>query len=190
MGAAASRRLARPIDQNQRIRGIYGYVRLDTGASGNATKSDDAKAFGSREWVDFAADGLRELKDSNAAIDVEPGRYKLTSLMVLGAPLPRALETEQWRYELLASTSASNVGWPVSKLESPPEAARRGNGKASSVETPQSKSSIMLPGKYWQEMSAAFEARLGQNNEWTIPIPEELAQAVRDALKTKKSPAN
>ena len=129
-------------------------------------------------------------KISNPTIDVEPGRNKLTSLMVLGFALAATLETEQWRYELLASTSASNVGWPVNKLEFPPEEARRGNRKGSSVETPQSKSSIMVPGKYWQEMRAAFEARLGQTNEWTIPIPEALAQAVRDALKSKKSTTN
>ncbi len=37
-------------------------------------------------------------------------------------------------------------------------------------------------------MDNDLKARAGQPNEWTIPLPEELIQAVRNALKADKTP--
>ena len=42
--------------------------------------------------------------------------------------------------------------------------------------------------KFWRGLKGHFELRAGQKNEWTIPLPPELAQAVREALKTEKAP--
>jgi hypothetical protein len=48
--------------------------------------------------------------------------------------------------------------------------------------------SIILPENYWLEASKAFEVRSGQTNEWTIPLPDVLLRAVREALKAEKLP--
>ena len=42
---------------------------------------------------------------------------------------------------------------------------------------------IELPTEFWDQVDLAFEAHLGQVNEWTIPLPDELINAVREALK-------
>jgi hypothetical protein len=44
----------------------------------------------------------------------------------------------------------------------------------------------VLPREYWSKTAAGFELQPGQVNEWTIPLPEELLQAVRTKLKAKK----
>ena len=53
---------------------------------------------------------------------------------------------------------------------------------------------VELPGEYWDKVDLGFEARLGQVNEWTIPLPVELFKAVREALKVgpaaQKKPAS
>ena len=38
-----------------------------------------------------------------------------------------------------------------------------------------------IPDAYWRQDVGHFEARPGQINEWTIPLPDELIQAVRQA---------
>ena len=43
--------------------------------------------------------------------------------------------------------------------------------------------SVELPVQFWDKVDLGFEARLGQVNEWTIPLPDELIKAVREALK-------
>jgi hypothetical protein len=44
---------------------------------------------------------------------------------------------------------------------------------------------LELPSEFWDKVDFGFEARLGQVNEWTIPVPEELIKAVREALKVE-----
>ena len=43
-----------------------------------------------------------------------------------------------------------------------------------------------LPDEYWSRLDNSFQARPGQINEWTIPLPDELIKAVRETLKAKK----
>ena len=55
--------------------------------------------------------------------------------------------------------------------------------------TSSTKPTIELPIEFWMRVNNGFEARVGKSNEWTIPLPDELIRAVREALKAKKSPA-
>jgi hypothetical protein len=38
----------------------------------------------------------------------------------------------------------------------------------------------------WSKSVTNFEARSGQVNEWTIPLPNELIKAIRQKLKDQK----
>jgi hypothetical protein len=40
-----------------------------------------------------------------------------------------------------------------------------------------------LPAEFWDKVDTTFEARPGEVNEWTIPVPDALIKAVRAALK-------
>ena len=44
---------------------------------------------------------------------------------------------------------------------------------------------LELPAEYWSRLNKSFEARPGQLNEWTIPLPDKLTQVVREKLKVK-----
>jgi hypothetical protein len=162
------------------------------GPEGTAKRKEDVAEYGSREWADVVEKETRELKDPSATIEVEIGNYGLSELLVLRPmqPQPReGLDPSQKRFELLAITNASNTTRGVHRLVQPPtiEVAQRIGGSGGSRPL-QSRFAIMLPPKYWQQLDTAFEARSGQPNEWTIPIPGELAQAAREALKADKSP--
>ncbi len=52
-----------------------------------------------------------------------------------------------------------------------------------------SRPTVKLPEEYWRQRNLDLEARIGQPNDWTIPIPDELAQAVRKAIKAEKASA-
>jgi hypothetical protein len=42
---------------------------------------------------------------------------------------------------------------------------------------------VELSADFWDKVDTGFEVRLGQVNEWTIPLPDELIEAVRAAIK-------
>jgi hypothetical protein len=50
------------------------------------------------------------------------------------------------------------------------------------------RSTVDLPADYWDKVDVAFEVRRGPANEWTVPLPDELIRAVREALKEAASP--
>jgi hypothetical protein len=173
---------------------------LDTGApylwtfgpDAIAKKEEDAKEYGSGEWADVVEKETRELKESSATIEVEIGNYGLSETLVLRPMQPQpplVLNPSQKRYELLANTSAFGSTRGVNRLVEPPkiELLHRTGGNWASHPL-QSRFTIQLPPKYWQKFYTAFQARSDQPNDWTIPIPDELAQAVREALKANKSP--
>ena len=45
---------------------------------------------------------------------------------------------------------------------------------------------IELPPGYWQWVEASFVAVSGQSNEWTIPLPDELVQAVGTSTQSRE----
>ena len=45
---------------------------------------------------------------------------------------------------------------------------------------------VELPTEYWDKVDLGFEARLGQVNEWTIPLPDELFKAVRERSRSTR----
>jgi hypothetical protein len=157
-----------------------------------AKNEEDAAEYRSREWADVVVKETRELKDSSATIDVEAGNYGLSEVLVLRPMQPQSresLDPSQKRYELLVIASAFNSTRAVNRLVQPPkiEHLHRIGGNWISNPT-ESRFKIQLPPNYWRQLETAFEARSGQPNEWTIPIPDELAQAVREALiKADKS---
>ena len=153
---------------------------------------EDVAEYGSREWADVVAKETRELTASSAIIEVEIGNYGLSELIVLRPMQPKSresLDPGQKRYELLVLASPFDSIRGVNRPVQPPKIEHlhriRGNWTSNPTQT---RFKIQLPPKYWQQLESAFEAHSDQPNEWTIPIPDELAQAVREALKGDKSP--
>jgi hypothetical protein len=156
---------------------------------GTAKTNDVAKEYGSREWVDFVEKDIREFKDSAATIDMEAGKHSLRSLLVLRACGPQKdLDAGQRRYELLAVTNGSPNPPYVRFPQQPPDLKilEQWSGSEGFTTRPSYRAGVFRA--YWEKVTGAFEANLGQPNEWTIPIPDELAKAVRRALKAENEP--
>jgi hypothetical protein len=66
--------------------------------------------------------------------------------------------------------------------------AGRGVNNQGWLEWNEAVQTVELPTEFWDRVDVGFEARLGQVNEWTIPLPEELIKAVRDALRADRAP--
>ena len=157
------------------------------GRDGSEKQKKDAGEFLSGEWADFWDADIHELKDPTATIEMETGRYGLSRLLVLRPVQPQAVEPGQRRYKLLVAASAGNsevvnhsLTLPNLKLLETMEGG----------DTPAVRPTfgLNLPRLFGPESKNHFEVRAGQTNEWAIPIPDELAQAVREALKAEKSP--
>ncbi len=103
-----------------------------------------------------------------ALVEFESGSYKLISLMVM-RELP-VYGPGRKRFERLA------VVYP------PPNAPGRSGFHADIT--------IELPPEYWRKINTDFVAAVGATNKWTIPLPDELIQAVRKALKGEHAPSD
>jgi hypothetical protein len=101
-----------------------------------------------------------------ALVKFDSGSYGLTGLMVL-RELPAA-EPGENRFARLA-------------IVYPPAHAPGSSGSYADI-------TIKLPPEYWQKTNTDFVAAVGATNKWMLPLPDELIQAVRNALKAAKSP--
>jgi hypothetical protein len=148
-------------------------------------------------WLSRSSEELRAsvlAKDIRAKDEPEPtvmwerGRYHPISLDVL-RPLASPDGKEGIKhYQLLVRCRAVSDRTPeqypirddsptVNELKTPP---------SNRLEVMYPLDTFRLPAEYWSELYNRFEARPGQVNEWTIPLPDELIKAVREKLKAKK----
>ena len=167
---------------------LYGSVPFFWTLTRAAIQAKDAAKLGSREWAEFPEEDIRELEDPSATIEMETGHYRLSELLILRPSPAPDIQPGHRRYELILRTWHGKVEQMISELDGPPDInlVRQVNfvikEPARSRLTP-----LELPEKYWLGLNDAFEARSGGPNEWTIPIPDELAQAVRKALKAPRA---
>ena len=47
---------------------------------------------------------------------------------------------------------------------------------------------MTVPSSYWRQLEGSFSVRPGQVNEWTLPLPDELLNAVREQLERPADP--
>jgi hypothetical protein len=143
----------------------------------------------------------------------ETGLYGLEQLIVMRPSSLPGVETGQRRFDILAGSFASMPGSFIQLRAEPadgsfqtgegPVVNRGGPPTKKDLETRNSRLGgpglagdnagwkamqevvpvVELPPEFWDKVDEAFEARPGQVNEWTIPVPDELIKAVRTALK-------
>ncbi len=130
----------------------------------------------------------KRTKSSGDHMELERGAFRLQRLIVLrpcsiaGAPLDRT------RFEVLAHLSAGGESplFAYRGVRSPTDSGLH----LPAIAGPDDEAledGVAAP-NFWKQMRGRFEARPDQKNEWKIPIPDELAQAVRKALKKDGSP--
>jgi hypothetical protein len=138
-------------------------------------------------WADVQTTDLREIKEADHDRAWTSGTYWLNSLCVLRAEHP--LDPAPWRtrFSVLAASNVGNIHYRPPTQQDFPRIGRMGMGGMGrgGQDWPASRT-VQLPQEYWAKTASAFEARPGQVNEWTIPLPDELIEAVRKELKLSK----
>src|SRR5262249_50589115 len=135
-------------------------------------------------------------------VEFEIGTYGLSELIVLRPSRSGGVDPGRKRFDVLAAVRAPHFGRYMRVAAEPPSddevrtasplitraidwRTLSGSGAGYFPSTP----TFELPNEYWLRVDNDFEAKLGQLNEWTIPLPDELIGAVREALKREKSRA-
>jgi hypothetical protein len=153
---------------------------------------DAAAKIGPGDFADLLERDLGESNPPGASFDVDVGTYGLFELIALVPSRSRDVEPGRKRFDVLAAVFAPDqfhriqlaLGPPSNRDLESPELMITGMGQGIVQSTP----SIDVPREYWQRVGNEFEAKPGKTNEWTIPLPDELIQAVRSALKAGKAP--
>ncbi len=113
------------------------------------------------------------------------GAYRLRRLMIMRPyAIPGAPERGE-QFEVLAFSCASKDSLPVIyRVIQPPAGDDEPTINPFSAESGVSGIAIRT---YWQRPETRFEIVAGRTKEWNIPIPEELAQAVRHCPQSRRA---
>jgi hypothetical protein len=143
--------------------------------------------------ADILTSNLREIKEPGQTISWERATYRLFELYVLRPDDSGGGNQRRREFEIVVASQA--LGQPgafaafslLYVVGGPPTDEEIDTGSAPERHSSRSDSPILaLPREYWSQTAASFEVRSGQVNEWTLPLPEELIQAVRTKLKARK----
>jgi hypothetical protein len=169
---------------------------------GNVASVIEAAAkLGPGDFADVVEADLEKAKPGLAALDFEIGTYGLSELIVLRPRQARVVSPGRREFDLLVAVRAPHYIRRIHVALEPPSkkdflrtrspmitGATDGRGRgASYTDFTDSTPTIELPKEFWRRVDRAYEASPGKSNEWTIPLPGELIQAVRQALKAEQS---
>jgi hypothetical protein len=115
------------------------------------------------------------------------GSYRLTSLVVLRPIVPSDSKGGIRQFEVLAEGRPWSGGNQRQLRSDPPTAEELKTPQFPGGVTMVPAENLELPMDYWSRIGGSFNARPGQVNEWTIPLPDKLIQAVRKKVKAAKS---
>lgn len=134
-------------------------------------------------YIELPAEDLSEPLPPGSNLPLEIGNYGLSGLGVWRrAPVG---EPGQKRFKRLVSAHSAARKYVQPAVEAAPAHLE---AKAQAEKVPAKRAEfIELPPAYWARIEASFVARSGEANEWIVPLPTELIQAVREALEAEKS---
>jgi hypothetical protein len=147
--------------------------------------------------ADIRGTDVREITEPTSAMEWERGTYDLSGLVVLRPNQPAGASAGSRRFEMLfTSVSRSgNLSLNYFVLDKPPavegvDGIRAGGTQrkaARAVTPPGTRVPVgfqeSVPWDSWSVGRAPFAARPGQNNEFTISLPDEVLNVVREKLK-------
>jgi hypothetical protein len=152
---------------------------------------DDGRLFLWRLTTDTQRRVFAQLKAGPApaaseVVDLPAGSYRLNRLIVL-----RPVETEPpvkaiERYDLIAQflrSRPTTEGTDRSAMHVLTMVAPPSNGATAPDGVWEPAQFTTFSSSYLSRVKGRFEARKGQQNEWAVPLPEELMKAVREKLK-------
>jgi hypothetical protein len=157
-------------------------------------------------WAELQTSDLCEIKEPAKTMAWERGTYWLSAVLVLRPIESTDSKAGKRRFDVIVASDPSldrMVNGIYSVWDRPPtdaaaddprtkggprtKGARRNTWTRGPSQLGQlGETDLVLPWESWSQTATSFEARPGQVNEWTIPLPDELIEAVREKLKDKK----
>ena len=117
----------------------------------------------------------------------ERGSYSLSSLLVLRPLADSGGKGAIRHFAILADAQRyAGMGTTYEIQDGPPSVYTVESTQRIGVSGVVALNGIRLTDEYWSRLDENLQARPGEVNEWTIPLPEELIQAVRAKLKAPK----
>jgi hypothetical protein len=118
----------------------------------------------------------------------ERGSYRLSSLLILRPLADSDGKGTIRHFAILAETRRyqADGGSTHHVLDGPPTEYTLQTTQRNAMNEQVRIVWLKLTDEYWSRLDESFEARPGQVNEWTIPLPDELIKAVRQKLAAKK----
>jgi len=173
------------------MRGLLIWTLLGGNLEDQAQK---AAQLGPGDWADVLVEDLRDVNDPSEAMKWEPGTYGLNELIVLRPTQSPDVEAGRRRFDVLVAVSRPSFGHAIHLGAKPPAntdlqtvypmlAGPRYGQPNFDPGFHESTPTLDLHSGYWREVDRRFEALPGQVNKWTVPLPDELIKAVREALK-------
>ncbi len=157
------------------------------------TQAMNAVKLGPGDWADILEKDLQEPKDRSQAVNWEVGIYGLNELIVMRPNQSPTVEAGRRRFDVLVACRIPGFGRGMQVDGDPPaeDDLRIVYPRTAGMDYPAagrgglypSIPNLELPAVYWRDVQHRFEARSAEVNEWTIPLPDELINAVREALK-------
>jgi hypothetical protein len=150
--------------------------------------------------AEFSSRDLRQIKEPSEAIEFEQGTYRLSGLLVL-RPWPATdVKADRRSFEVVLTTDSVGLWvWdhpPAYEANDGPRAkdaparkgaranGRGGRGQQGFFSLQQlGLHNLIVPWESLLQGPERFEAGPGRLNEWTIPLSDELLEAIRKRLK-------
>ncbi len=168
----------------------------------------ESAKLGPGDFAEIIEADLEAMKPSATPFEFEVGDYGLPEILVMRPSKSAGLEPGRRRYDLLAGVCARECIRRIHVAAEPPDGpylqtysgdqfvelppsavgSNTGMGRYFGFGLVPSTPTIDLPMEYWNRVRNEFEAKAGEVNEWTVRLPDELIQAVREALKAEKAP--
>jgi len=153
-----------------------------------------AAKLGPGDWADVLEENVRDVKNPSEGVKWEAGTYGLDELIVVRPTQSQDVQAGRRRFDVFVTCRTLGFRRAMLIQRFPPTekeletvySMMAGPGNMQQNFAPwlsESTPTLQLPKEYWAKVHHPFEALPGQVNNWTIPLPDELIKAVREALK-------
>jgi hypothetical protein len=135
-----------------------------------------------RVFGDFHSQNARSEPD---AVAMDPGSFLVRRLIVVRPCARRNKAIKGERFAVLAQIGETNGDqFDVQIYSCDPQSGMDCvgfGGRLTGI-----KGGVAVAPSYWRQLEGRFSVRPGQVNDWTLPLPEELINAVRQQLEAKE----
>jgi hypothetical protein len=138
--------------------------------------------------ADLLTSQVRSINESGEPLKWERGTYRLFELRILRPIDTPAGSAESLQFEILVHCSPwqTNSSYEI-RSEPPNEEELRNGGNVRGGGTHMGMQGLVISQKSWANIAARSKAAADNLNEWTITLPDEVTNVVREKIRSEKA---